>query len=64
MVRGEREKIQNGQMRDKRLGQECCINRGGPDCTVEVYMSEESEEGESQCYGRGVSSKSKHCQEF
>ena len=36
------------------MGQECCISRGGPDCTVEVYMSEESEEGESQCYGRGA----------
>ena len=22
---------------------ECSISRGGPDCTVEVYMSEESE---------------------
>ena len=27
-----------------RVGQECSISRGGPDCTVEVYMSEESEE--------------------
>ena len=24
---------------------ECSISRGGPDCTVEVYVSEESEEG-------------------
>ena len=37
--------MQNGQMENKRLGQKCCISRGGPDCTVEVYMSEESEEG-------------------
>ena len=29
----------------KRVGQECSISRGGPDCTVEVYVSEESEEG-------------------
>ena len=28
-----------------RLTRECGISRGGPDCTVEVYMSEESEEG-------------------
>ena len=27
-----------------RVGWECSISRGGPDCTVEVYMSEESEE--------------------
>ena len=24
---------------------ECSISGGGPDCTVEVYVSEESEEG-------------------
>ena len=30
---------------EMRVGQECCISRGGPDCTVEVYMSKESEEG-------------------
>ena len=30
---------------ETRLGRECSINRRGPDCTVEVYMSEESEEG-------------------
>ena len=28
---------------ETRVGQEC-ISRGGSDCTVEVYMSEESEE--------------------
>ena len=27
-----------------RVGRECSISRGGPDCAVEVYSSEESEE--------------------
>ena len=27
-----------------RVEQECSISRGGPDCTVKVYRSEESEE--------------------
>ena len=36
------------------MGQECSISRGGPDSTVEVYVPEESEEGKSQCYGRGA----------
>ena len=27
-----------------RVGRKCSISRGGPDCTVEVYKSEESEE--------------------
>ena len=26
---------------ETRVGRECCISREGPDCTVEVYMSEE-----------------------
>ena len=30
---------------ETRAGRECSISRGGPDCTVEVYMSEEFEEG-------------------
>ena len=30
---------------ETRVGRECSISRGGPDCTVEVYVSEESEEG-------------------
>ena len=30
---------------ETRVGQECSISRGGPGSTVEVYMSEESEEG-------------------
>ena len=37
---------------ETRVGRECSISRGGPDSTVEVYVPEESEEGESQCYGR------------
>ena len=50
---------------ETRVGQECSISRGGPDSTVEVYVPEESEEGgESQCYGRGGSSKSESCQEL
>ena len=30
---------------ETRVTRECSISRGGPDCTVEVYVSEESEEG-------------------
>ena len=30
---------------EARVTRECSISRGGPDCTVEVYVSEESEEG-------------------
>ena len=30
---------------ETRVGRECSISRVGPDRTVEVYMSEESEEG-------------------
>ena len=26
---------------ETRMGRECSISRGGPDCTVEVYVSEE-----------------------
>ena len=29
---------------ETRVGRKCSISRGEPDCTVEVYMSEESEE--------------------
>ena len=39
-MRGQSKEIQNGQMGDRRFEDE-----GGPDSTVEVYMSEESEEG-------------------
>ena len=45
------------------MGQECSINRGGPDCTVEVYMSEESEEAVT-VLRQGGSSKSGSCQEL
>ena len=49
MVRGQREKIQNGQMGNKRFEDEggagCSICRRELDCTVEVYLSKESEEG-------------------
>ena len=30
---------------ETRVGRERSICRGGPDCTVEAYMSEDSEEG-------------------
>ena len=30
---------------EMRVRRECSISRGGPDCTVEVYMSEKSEGG-------------------
>ena len=30
---------------ETRVGRECSISREGPDCTVEVYMSEKSEDG-------------------
>ena len=45
------------------VGRECSISRGGPDCTVEVYMSEESEEGVT-VLRQGSSSKSESCQEL
>ena len=32
---------------ESRVGRECSISRGGPDSTVEVYVSEEFEEGGS-----------------
>ena len=28
-----------------RMGRDCSISIGGPDCTVEIYMSKEYEEG-------------------
>ena len=30
---------------ETRVRRECCISRGGPDCTVEVYILKESEDG-------------------
>ena len=49
-----------------RMGRDCCISRGEPDCTVEVYMSEESEERVTVLRvgtQHGGSSKSESCQE-
>ena len=71
MVRGQKERIQNGLTGDKRFedegGAECSISRGGLDCTVEVYMSEETEERvlvlRVETQKGGCSSKSKRCQE-
>ena len=48
---------------ETRMGQECCISRGDPDCTVEVYMSEESEE-RLTVLRQGGSSKRESCQEL
>ena len=48
---------------ETRVGQECSISRGGPDSTVEVYVSEESEEGVT-VLRQGGSSKSESCQEL
>ena len=45
------------------MGRECSISRGGPGYAVEVYMSEESEEGVT-VLRQGDSSKSKSCQEL
>ena len=48
---------------ETRVGRECSIRRGGPDCTVEVYMLQESEEGVTVLW-QGGSSKSESCQEL
>ena len=48
---------------ETRVTRECSISRGGPDCTVEVDMSEESEEGVTVLRQEG-SSKSESCQEL
>ena len=50
-----------------RAGQECSIADEGLDCTVEVYMSEESEERVTVVWSgdtAGGSSKSESCQEL
>ena len=49
---------------ETRVTQECSISRGGPDCTVEVYMSEESDEGGVTVLRQGGNSKSEFCQEL
>ena len=46
-----------------RVGWECSISSRGSDCTVEVYMSEESEEGVT-VLRQGGSSKSESCREL
>ena len=48
---------------EMRVMRECSISRGGPDCTVEVYMSEKSEESVT-VLRQGGSSKSESCQEL
>ena len=54
-------------MRDKRfgdeVGRESSVSGRGLDCTVEVYMSEESEEGVTLLQ-QGGSSRSESCQEL
>ena len=71
VTRGQREKIQNGQMGDKKFEDDGGAGvkhlQRGPDCTLEVYMSEESEEviTELRVWTRhGGSSKSVSCQEL
>ena len=50
---------------ETRVGRECSISRRGPDCTVELYMSEESKEGVTVLlHGGGGSSKSESCLEL
>ena len=49
---------------ETRMGRECSISRGGLDSTVEVYVSEESEEGGVTVLRQGGSSKSESCQEL
>ena len=48
---------------ETRVGRKCSISRGGPDCTVEVYVSDESEQ-EVTVLRQGGSSKSESCQEL
>ena len=52
-------------MGDKRFGGwgESAALAGGPDCTAEVYMSEESEEGVTVLW-QGGSSNNESCQEL
>ena len=40
------------------MGRKCRVSRGGPDCTVEVYMLKESEEGVSVLRQKGSSKSS------
>ena len=43
---------------------ECSISGGGPDCTMEVYVSEKSEDGVTVLRQEGGSSKSESCLEL
>ena len=64
MVGGQREKVYNEQMGDKKFGDaRAALAEAGLDCTVEVYMSEESEEGVT-VIRQGDSSKSESCLEL
>ena len=50
-----------------RVGQECSISRGEAGCTVEIYMSEKSEEEVTVLRvrtWRGAAPKSESCQVF
>ena len=50
-----------------RVGRECSNSRGGPDCTLEIYMSGEYEEEVTVLRvgtRQGSSSKSESCQEL
>ena len=66
----QRKKIQVGGSLKPRVGRQCCISRGGPGSTVEVYKLEESrEEGivlidVGSPEKAGGSSRSESCQEF
>ena len=48
---------------ETRVTRECSISRGGPDCTVEIYVLEESKERVT-VLRQGGSSKSESCQEL
>ena len=70
-MRKQREKIQNGQKGIRRLKvrvrRKCSIGSGGPDLTVEVYRSEESDEEVTVLQvwtQQGDNSRNESCQEF
>ena len=61
---GQREKVYNEQMGNKKFEDaRAALAEAGLDCTVEIYMSEESEEGVT-VIRQGDSSKSESCQEL
>ena len=49
---------------ETRVGQECSISGGEPDCTVEVYMSEESEEVVTVLQQRGAAPRVRAAKSF